>query len=247
MKKAILILGATSSIARATANEFAAKGYPLYLASRDEIELMRIATDIHLRYGVKVEYGFFDVEAFSDHSLFFEQVIKETGGLSGVLLACGYSSRHQKAIQDFTEAQKILNANFVGCCSILTYCANYFEKQKEGFIIGISSVAGDRGRQSLYLYGAAKAGLNHFLQGLRNRLFSSNVQVITIKPGFVDTPMTFGKPGMFLVASPDSIGKKIVHALDKKRNIVYLPWFWRYLMLIIKSIPECLFKRTNLQ
>ena len=137
-------------------------------------------------------------------------------------------------------------SNFTGAVSILNHCANYFETLQNGFIIGISSVAGDRGRQSNYLYGAAKGALSLYLQGLRNRLFVSGVRVITIKPGFVDTAMTFGLPGLFLVATPQFVGARIVSALGKSADIVYLPGFWRYLMLIIKHIPEAVFKRMKL-
>jgi len=117
---------------------------------------------------------------------------------------------------------------------------------KRGFIIGISSVAGDRGRQSNYVYGAAKGALSLYLQGLRNRLHPSGVRVITIKPGFVDTAMTYGLPGMFLVASPQAVGESIASSPGKSADVVYLPWFWRYIMLIIKHIPEPIFKRLKL-
>jgi decaprenylphospho-beta-D-erythro-pentofuranosid-2-ulose 2-reductase len=140
----------------------------------------------------------------------------------------------------------VIASNFTGAVSILSYCANYFEPLQRGFIIGISSVAGDRGRQSNYVYGAAKGALSLYLQGLRNRLFAKGVRVITIKPGFVDTAMTFGLPGLFLVATPQSIGERIVAALGKSADIVYLPGFWRYIMLIIKHIPEPIFKRMKL-
>jgi short-subunit dehydrogenase len=150
------------------------------------------------------------------------------------------------AARDFKSGEKIIVANFTGAASILGYCANFLEQKKHGFIIGISSVAGDRGRQSNYVYGAAKGALSLYLQGLRNRLFASGVRVITIKPGFVDTAMTYGLPGLFLVASPHDIGKRIVAALDKSADVVYLPWFWRYIMLIIKHVPEPIFKRMKL-
>ncbi len=142
--------------------------------------------------------------------------------------------------------KRIIDSNFTGAASILSHCANHFESMKSGFIIGISSVAGDRGRQSNYVYGAAKGALSLYLQGLRNRLYPGGVRVITIKPGFVDTAMTYGLPGLFLVASPQYMGNRIVAALGKSADVVYLPWFWRYIMLIIKLIPEPIFKRMKL-
>lgn len=246
MKRSILILGATSAIARATANTFAEKGFPLYLAGRDLEELNKIAQDITIRYGVKVYKGTFDAENTESHALFLENVVKETGGLSGALLAFGDTGTQSASIQDFNKSQLIIFRNYIGACSILHYLANYFESQKSGFIIGISSVAGDRGRESNYVYGSAKAGLTAYLQGLRGRLHHSCVHVLTVKPGFVDTAMTFGLPGMFYLADPKEVGEKIVRGLEKKKEVMYIPCFWRVIMAIIKSIPEKLFKKLKL-
>lgn len=245
MNKTVLILGATSAIARATAAEFARCGTRLYLAARDADELRRIAADLRLRHNVEIRHGVFDAEATETHAAFLQSVINEMSDLSGVVLAFGYLG-DPHAARDFPEAGKIIARNFTGAASILGHCANYFEPMKRGFIIGISSVAGDRGRQSNYVYGAAKGALSLYLQGLRNRLFASGVRVITIKPGFVDTAMTYGMPGLFLVATPQYIGERIVRALDKSADVVYLPWFWRYIMLIIRHIPESIFKRMKL-
>ena len=245
MSEAVLILGATSAIARATAAAFAARGAAMYLASRDEDELKRIAADIHLRYGVEAHHGLFDAEAIDTHEAFFKSVVAAMPNLSGVVLAFGYLG-DQQAARNFNVGARVIASNFTGAASILSLCADYFEPLKSGFIIGISSVAGDRGRQSNYVYGAAKGALSLYLQGLRNRLFASGVRVITIKPGFVDTAMTFGLPGLFLIASPQDIGERIARTLDKSADVVYLPWFWRYIMLIIKHIPEPIFKRLKL-
>jgi short-subunit dehydrogenase len=244
-REAVLILGATSAIARATAVAFAARGDALYLASRDEEELRRISADLRLRYGIEVHYGRFDAAATDTHEAFFETVVTTMPNLSGVVLAFGHLG-DQQAARDFSAGAKIIASNFTGAASILSHCANHFEPLHHGFIIGISSVAGDRGRQSNYVYGAAKGALSLYLQGLRNRLYPSGVRVITVKPGFVDTAMTYGLPGLFLVASPHDIGERIVAALDKSADVVYLPWFWRYIMLIIKHIPEPIFKRMKL-
>ncbi len=241
----VLILGATSAIARGTATAFAARGDNLYLASRDLEELKRIAADLQIRYGVKVAYSLFDAAATDTHTAFFAGVLNEVQELTGVVVAFGLLGG-QQAAREFGLAEKIIASNFTGAVSILSICANYFEPLKRGFIIGITSVAGDRGRQSNYVYGAAKGAFSLYLQGLRNRLFASGVRVITIKPGFVDTAMTFGLPGLFLVASPQTIGKQIVKTLSKAADIVYLPGFWRYIMLIIKHIPEPIFKRLKM-
>lgn len=246
MKKPILILGATSMIARMAAISWAKRGHDLFLASRDKQELERIAADIAIRYGVIVQHALFDIEAMDKHEEFIEKISRETGGIFGVLLACGYLGNQAKAIVDFAEAKKIIDVNYVGACSVLTHCANALANQSQGFIAAVSSVAADRGRQSNYVYGSAKAGLSVFMEGMRNRLHSHGVHVLTVKPGFVDTAMTYGRPGMFLVASPEAVGEAIVKAIDKRKNVVYIPWFWRLIMGVIRNIPECIFKRLKL-
>lgn len=244
MSKSVLIVGATSAIARATAATFAARGAALYLAGRDQQELQRIAADIRLRYNVEVHYGFFDAEATESHGPFLQSVIAVMPNLSGVVLAFGYMGDPEA--RDFNSEAKIIASNFTGAASILSHCANYFEPLQRGFILGISSVAGDRGRQSNYVYGAAKGALSVYLQGLRNRLHASGVRVITVKPGFVDTAMTYGRPGLFLVASPQYVAERIARAVERSADVVYVPWFWRYIMLVIKLIPEAIFKRMKL-
>lgn len=246
MPQPVLILGATSSIARGAAEAFAERGVPLFLASRDSEELSRLAADLQARFPIQAQYKTFDIHDFRSHRDFLPSIQEAAGPLAGVVLAIGYLGDQQRATQELAESQAIMERNFTGPCSILNECANLFEAQKQGFIIAISSVAGDRGRQSNYTYGSAKAGLNTYLQGLRNRLAPAGVRVITIKPGFVDTAMTFGKKGMFLVASPKEVGKKIAQSLDKSTDIVYLPWFWRYIMWVIRAIPERLFKHLKL-
>lgn len=246
MSEGVLVIGATSAIARATAAAFAARGYALYLASRDADELQRIACDLHMRHGVPVHHGVFDAEALDTHERFFQQMLAAMPEFSGVVLAAGFLG-DQRDARDFHKAgKKVIAVNFTGAASILSLCADHLEAAKRGFIIGISSVAGDRGRQSNYVYGAAKGALTLYLQGLRNRLCASGVRVITVKPGFVDTAMTYGLPGLFLVAAPKDVGAKIAGALDKSADVIYLPWFWRYIMLIIKHIPEPIFKRMKL-
>lgn len=246
MKKGVIILGGTSSIAKAIASNLAEKGYPLFLASRDEKNLERFALDLEIQYQVPVKYGFFDAEDFRSHVQFLSHATEKMNGLDGVVVAFGELPNQKEAMRDFNLALKAFNSNFLGAASILTHCANYFENQRSGFIIGLSSVAGDRGRQSNYIYGSAKSGLTTFLQGLRNRLYSSGVKVLTVEPGFIDTAMTYGKSGLFLVASPQYAGKKIVSALERSKDVIYVPWFWRPIMWAIRSIPEVLFKRLKL-
>lgn len=242
----VLILGASSAIAQATAAVFAARGETLYLAARDSDELERISADLALRYDVTIHHGSFDVVDLGQHEIFINAAIAAMGGLDGVIVAVGLLGDQQQAQSDFRLVEKTVMANFTGPMSLIDHCARYLEAQKSGFIVGISSVAGDRGRQSNYYYGAAKGGFSRYLEGLRNRLSVVGVDVLTVKPGFVDTAMTYGMPGLFLVASPQSVGRAIVRAVDKRRHTLYVPWFWRYIMLIIRHIPEFIFRRLKL-
>jgi decaprenylphospho-beta-D-erythro-pentofuranosid-2-ulose 2-reductase len=246
MKEPILILGATSAIARQVAATFARHGHSLFLASRDAAEVERLAQDLHLRFGVEIAGGRFDAEDYQSHTGFLRQVLERMGTLHGVVVAFGYLGEQERAARDFDECQRIIARNYTGAVSILNHCASYLEQRRAGFIIGISSVAGDLGRQSNYVYGSAKAGFSIYLQGLRNRLFPAGVRVLTIKPGFVDTPMTFGLPRLFLVASPEAVAEGIVRSLGRSSEVVYLPWFWRWVMLALKLIPDKIRKRLKL-
>jgi short-subunit dehydrogenase len=243
----VLILGAASAIARAVASEFARRGYDLLLAGRDAEELERLAADLRVRHGIQARVLPFDALDFQSHSAFVEACREASGdSLSGAVLCFGYLGDQSRAEADPSEAKRILDTNFVGAVSILGLLANYLEERRGGFLCALSSVAGDRGRQSNYVYGSAKAGLTAFLQGLRNRLSRSGVRVVTIKPGFVDTAMTFGRPGMFLVASPQAAARRIVAAVLGGAEQAYVPRFWRPVMLLIRMIPERLFKRMRL-
>lgn len=242
----VLVLGPTSAIARATAAELACAGYDLYLAGRDDEELGRLAADLHLRHGVQVAQGRFDALDMEAHPAVLDEALAHCGALEGVVLAFGERGDQQRARRDPAYAAELIASNFTGAVSMLTLCANHLEPRGRGFMIVLGSVAGDRGRQSNYVYGAAKGGLGLFAQGLRNRLHGSGVRVLTVKPGFVDTAMTFGLSGMFLVASPESVGRRIVAALGRSTDVLYVPWFWRYIMVVIRLLPERLFKRLNL-
>jgi short-subunit dehydrogenase len=229
------------------AGEFARRGYDLVLAGRDREELDRLATDLSLRHGVKAQGRAFDALAYDTHRAFVE-ACRETSldSMAGAVLCFGYLGEQDAAQKDPVEARRVLDTNLVGAVSILGLLANHFEEKRGGFLCALSSVAGDRGRQSNYVYGAAKAGLTVFLQGLRNRLYPAGVSVTTVKPGFVDTQMTFGRPGLFLVASPRTAARSIVAAVLKGKDLAYVPGFWRPVMLLIRLIPERLFKRMKL-
>jgi short-subunit dehydrogenase len=242
----VLILGATSAIASALAREFATHKFDLVLGGRDREELSALASDLSLRYGIRAGVLPLDALDTQTHASTLRSFLAEAGNdLEGVVVCVGYLGDQAKGQCDGEEARRILETNFTGCVSALNILANHFEPRRAGFICALSSVAGDRGRQSNYLYGAAKAGLSAYLQGLRNRLFHAHVKVLTVKPGFVDTHMTYGRSGLFLVASPESVAKDIFRAIVKGKDVVYLPWFWRPIMLVVRSIPEGIFKRLR--
>jgi short-subunit dehydrogenase len=215
------------------------------LAGRDLPELWRIANDIHIRLGVEVNVGIFEAEDAKSHAAFFENAINRSGGFGGAVLAFGHLGDQAETEKDPLLAQSTIASNFSGAVSARLYLANHFEETRHGFVVGISSVAGDRGRFANYVYGSSKAGLTTFLQGLRSRLHKVGVTVLTVKPGFVDTSMTFGKEGTFLVASPQKVGKKIVQALRRRKDVVYVPGFWLWVMLVIRLIPERVFKKLK--
>ncbi|TAH26159.1 MAG: SDR family oxidoreductase [Cytophagales bacterium] len=240
----ILILGATSDIAQAVANKFASQNYDLILAGRNLNELERIQKDLIIRYKVSISIAEFEALALEKH----EDFVAQFNPLPEIT-ACvfGYLGDQEKAQKEWNEAAQIIHINFTAAISILSVIANKYEAQKYGCIIGISSVAGERGRQSNYFYGSAKAGFSIFLDGLRNRLFKSNVHVITVKPGFVDTKMTFGLPlPKPLTAKPHHLGDAIYKAYLSKTNTLYVLWMWKWIMLIIRLIPENIFKKMKL-
>ena len=246
MPEPVLILGATSAIGRQVAAALAARGHALFLAGRNLAEVERVASDLRIRHSVETAAGRFDAEDYEAHRAFLQEVVRRMGDVEGVVLAFGHLGEQEEAEKELEETFRILDRNFTGAVSILNQCADFFEARREGFIVAVSSVAGDVGRRSNYLYGAAKGGLNVYLQGLRARLYRAGVRVLTVKPGFVDTPMTFGRPKLFLVASPAEVGEAVVRALGRGADIAYVPWFWRFIMLGLKLTPERFRKRLQL-
>jgi decaprenylphospho-beta-D-erythro-pentofuranosid-2-ulose 2-reductase len=245
MKK-VLVLGATSAIAQATVRMLAARGAALYLVGRNATNLDAVAKDAATRGASKVEHKAVDLDDFATHEVLVDQATQALGGLDGALIAHGVLGDQKACERSWAETEKVLRTNFLSAASLLTALANRFEAQKAGTLVVISSVAGDRGRQSNYVYGASKGALNVFLQGLRNRLARSGVAVVTVKPGFVDTPMTAHLPKNKLFASPEQVARGILRAADRRKNEVYVPAKWALIMLIIRSIPEGIFKRLKL-
>jgi decaprenylphospho-beta-D-erythro-pentofuranosid-2-ulose 2-reductase len=243
----LLVIGANSLIAQAAAAKFAEAGHEIIFAGRHIEELEKLANDFSIRYKAKSRAEKFDGLDYTSHKKFLEDVLAKSPDLNYVLVAFGYLGTQDKAQLDFNEAHKIIDTNYTGVVSICELIAAEFESRKKGSIAVISSVAGDRGRQSNYLYGSAKAGLTAYLSGLRSRMFKSGVNVLTIKPGFVNTPMTYGMPlPKPLVASPQKVGGDIYKAMIGGKSVIYTPFYWRFIMAIVKAIPEFIFKKLKI-
>ena len=245
MKK-ILIVGATSAIAEATARLWAQSGDQLFLVARNAEKLEAIAADLRVRGCQKVETYVMDANDFDVQPAMLDAAEQTLNGLDTVLIAHGTLSDQTACQQSVELTLQEIRTNALSTIALLTHIANRFEQQKKGTIAVISSVAGDRGRQSNYVYGSAKAMVTAFTSGLRQRLYKSGIAVVTIKPGFVDTPMTADFKKGFLWASPEKVGDIIVRACNKNSNIVYAPWFWFGIMAIIKLLPERVFKKTSI-
>jgi len=239
----VLILGATSDIAQAIASKLADRGYDLVLAARDMNYLQRIQQHIQIRYPVNVKILQFEATDFNSHG----QFVQNLNPFPELTILCfGYLGKQEYAEEKWEEAEKVLFVNYVGAVSILNHIAKVYKTKKRGTIVGISSVAGDRSRQSNYFYGSAKAGLTAYLSGLRNQLYPFGVHVLTVKPGYVRTRMTEGMQlPSILVTSPENVALKIEKAISRKENVIYIKSIWRWIMLCISIIPENMFKRMR--
>ncbi len=246
MNEKIVIFGGTSAIAMESAKIWAGQGANICLVARSSDKLSVVAADLKSRGAREVITITADLSDIASHPNLMRSIESQFNDFDTVLIAYGTLGDQKMCQQDFINAAQEINTNFTSAVSILTFISNYFEKRGAGSIGVITSVAGDRGRKSNYIYGTAKGALSIYLQGLRNRFGKTNISVTDIKPGFTDTPMTanFKKGPLFV--GPGVVGKGIVSALAKKRDTAYLPCFWRYIMLIIKHIPEFIFKKMSL-
>lgn len=240
----VLILGATSDIGFAIAKKFAAEKYNVQLAGRNPEQLKPFQSDLHIRFEVACSIHEFDATKFETHSDFYHSLHVKP---DVTIYVIGYMNDNEKTIHNWEETLKTIHANYTGAVSILNIVAADYAIKQSGTIVGISSVAGNRGRQSNYIYGSAKAAFTAYLSGLRNKLFHNKVHVMTVLPGFVYTKMTehlkLPKP---LTAQPEEVANAIYHGVQKKKNSIYVKWFWKWIMLIITSIPESVFKKKKL-
>ena len=245
--KNILIVGATSAIAIACARQWAKEGARFFLVARNGERLEQVAGDLKARGAQLASCHQLDIDRLDLHAAMLEQCAAELGALDVVLVAPGTLPDQAACQSDPAVAVKEFTTNATSLIALLTPIANTLEAQKRGTLAVISSVAADRGRPSNYLYGSAKAALSAFCEGLNARLFKAGAHVLTIKPGFVATPMTAGLPlPAPLVATPEKVASDILRAIDKRKDVVYTPWFWSLIMLIIRSVPKPVFKRTSL-
>ncbi len=240
----VLILGATSDMAIAIAKKFASHKYDVQLAARNIEHLKPLQSDIHVRYDVECTLYAFDALAFSTHQPFFDSLAPKP---DTTICVFGVMEDEDKAFENFASTERMIDTNYTGAVSILNIAAKYYISQKQGTIAGVSSVAGERGRQSKLIYGSAKAGFSAYLSGLRNKLFKDNVHVVSVKPGFVYTKMTeeLALPKS-LTAQPSEVAGAVYDGVKRKKNTVYVKWMWRWIMLIIKNIPESMFKKMKL-
>lgn len=242
----IAIFGAYSAIAEATARQLAAPDSRFFLVGRDRVKLDQVAADLKVRGAKEAHVFACDLGDMAGLRASFEALYGEFDTVDIALLAHGTLPDQALCEGDAEQTLAALQINALSHIGLLTLLADRFELQGRGTLAVITSVAGDRGRKSNYVYGTAKRAVSTFLDGLRHRLADTDVRVIDIRPGFVDTPMTAAFDKGPLWAQPEKIGGDIVRAIEKGRPVVYTPWFWRYIMAIIRNVPAFVFHKTNL-
>lgn len=238
--KTALVVGATSSLAQSLCRALAAGGWRLVLAGRDERELEIRAGDLAVRYGSEPRQVRIDL---SEKNFSATRLIEQAGAFDTLIFAAGDMGSSEQ--DDLANLAHIAQVNYIVPSQILSVAAEALAEAGGGTLVVIGSVAGDRGRGSNYEYGAAKAALAAFASGLRNRYAQKGVHVMTVKPGFTDTPMTWGMHSP-LMAGREAVAAGIVKGIEARKDVLYIPWFWRYIMLIITHIPESIFKKLKL-
>ena len=242
----ILVLGATSGIAEACCRLWAERGDSLFLVARNADRLSAVAADLRTRGASYIDSAVANLDDTSIHPELLAHAINSLAGLDIAFFALGVLGEQQKSERSFADAGQILHTNFVAPVSLLTWLANYCAQRHSGTLAVLSSVAGERGRKSNYVYGSSKAGLTAFVDGLRNRIDREGVRVMTIKPGPVKTAMTQSMKGNEKFADVETVAATLVKAIDKGTDVVYVPGIWRIIMTVIRAIPERVFKKLNL-
>jgi short-subunit dehydrogenase len=242
----VLVVGATSAIAQAAARLWAARGASFYLAARRDTLLTACADDLRVRGARAVAVERFDAIDREAQAGLIARAEAAIGALDCVFIAHGTLPDQEAAVADPELALREIEINGVSAAALALRAAAVFEARGRGTIVVVTSVAAVRGRASNYVYGAAKSLVSTLLEGMRHRLHAKGVAVVEIRPGFVDTPMTAAFTKSAIWASPADVAKDIVRAVDRKAGIVYTPWFWRWIMLVIRHIPEFIFVKTKL-
>jgi decaprenylphospho-beta-D-erythro-pentofuranosid-2-ulose 2-reductase len=244
--KRVIVLGATSGIALEVQRQLAHRACELLLVARSRERLAQLSEDLRLRGAPQVPLYAADLADIAQHAGVFEFASRTFPDFDTVLLAYGSMPDQQVASMSVPVLSQELHVNFVSAAALLTLFAADLERRRTGCIAAISSVAGDRGRRSNYVYGSGKGGLSLFLQGLRSRLYPAGVRVLTIKPGPVRTPMTDQLPNSRHFADPRYVARDIIRGLEgRSPDILYTPAIWRYIMLVVRLIPEPVFKRLS--
>ncbi len=236
----VIVFGATSAIAAAVAARWSARGDRLHLVGRDPGTLAALASTCPRATPTVADLC--DLDRAED---LFTRAVAELGGVDLVFIAHGDLGDQLRSEHEFAEAEHILRTNLLSAVALLVPAASHLERQRGGQLAVITSVAGDRGRPRNYTYGAAKGALNLYLQGLRSRLYPSGVAVTTLKLGPVDTPMTASHRKSALFATTDRVAADIVRAIDRRAGEVYVPWWWRTIMRVVRAAPEPLFQRLR--
>lgn len=239
----VVVFGATSAMAQETARALATRGAELFLVGRDRAKVEAIAADLRLRGARRVESAVADLDEPSRHADLLDEATRALGQIGAVLVAQGILADSAACEANPRVAERVLVTNFLAAALLCQAAALHLAAAGGGVLVGISSVAGDRGRASNYAYGAAKGGLSVFLEGLRFRMASRNVHVVTVKPGWIDTPMTAGMRKGALFAPPSAVARSILRAVERRRSVVYVPGFWRVIMLVIRHLPAAVLRR----
>lgn len=241
----VLIIGAKSAIAKATARLYAEQGCALHLIVRNEDQVEALTSDLLVRGASGVGHSVLDLNKFADHEKTLSAAYESLGGVDVALICHGSLPDQQKVATNFKQTQKEINTNGLSVISLLTALVPRFIEQGAGTIAVITSVAGDRGRQPNFVYGAAKAMVSTYLEGLRGSLLEYNVHIVDIRPGLVDSPMTAQFPKGPLWSSPERVAAKIEKSIRRGAHTVYAPGYWRLIMFVVRAIPDFLFKRLK--
>lgn len=244
-RKCWVIAGATSAIAKAFSRIVAEAGHDVILLGRDVDKLKSLEADLSIRYSATVNHLNFDAVDVDQHDAIAAACIALTDKPISVLIAFGYMPITDSLACPIENAQRTMQVNYNGAATLSLAFVPYLKEQKSSHLLVLGSVAGDRGRQSNFIYGSAKAGLEQFCEGLRAALHGTGISVTLMRLGYIDTPLTYGKPGYFLAASPEECARKCLSAANNRRAACYFPWFWRWIMLIFKWVPRFIFNRMK--